>query len=71
LEAVGLVLEVNNSTIEVADQTQVGLIQAQNPGPPATLFPGDIVRVTLGAAPETTTTTQPPPPDTTTTVPPP
>lgn len=59
LEALGLVLEVNNSTIEVSDPAQVGLIQSQNPTEPATLFPGDIVRVTLGAAPETTTTTQP------------
>lgn len=69
LEALGLVLEVNNSTIEVSDPTQVGLIQSQNPTQPATLFPGDIVRVTLGAAPETTTTTQPE--TTTTTEPPP
>jgi len=59
LEELRLVLEVNNSTIEVADPNQVGLIQSQNPTPPSTLFPGDIVRVTLGAAPETTTTTQP------------
>lgn len=70
LEALGLVLEVNNSTIEVSDPTQVGLIQSQNPAQPATLFPGDIVRVTLGAAPETTTTTQPET-TTTTTEPPP
>lgn len=69
LEELGLVLEVNNSTIEVSDPTQVGLIQSQNPTQPATLFPGDIVRVTLGAAPETTTTTQPE--TTTTTEPPP
>lgn len=68
LEALGLVLEVNNSTIEVSDPEQVGRIQAQNPTQPATLFPGDIVRVTLGAAPETTTTQ---PETTTTTVPPP
>lgn len=67
LEALGLVLEVNNSTIEVSDPAQVGLIQAQNPTQPATLFPGDIVRVTLGAAPETTTTTQPETTTTTTT----
>jgi eukaryotic-like serine/threonine-protein kinase len=68
LEALGLVLEVNNSTIEVSDPTQVGLIQAQNPTQPAVLFPGDIVRVTLGAAPQTTTTTTP---ETTTTTDPP
>ncbi|HSJ29334.1 MAG TPA: Stk1 family PASTA domain-containing Ser/Thr kinase [Acidimicrobiia bacterium] len=71
LEALGLVLEVNNSTIEVSDPTQVGLIQAQNPTQPAVLFPGDIVRVTLGAAPQTTTTTIPPETTTTTTEPPP
>ncbi|MDX1447693.1 MAG: Stk1 family PASTA domain-containing Ser/Thr kinase [Acidimicrobiia bacterium] len=59
LDELGLVLVVNNSTIEVSDPAQVGLIQAQSPTQPATLFPGDIVRVTLGAAPETTTTTQP------------
>lgn len=70
LEGLGLVLEVNNSTIEVADPTQVGLIQDQNPTEPAELFPGDIVRVTLGAAPPTTTTTAPPE-TTTTTAPPP
>ncbi|MEX2422731.1 MAG: Stk1 family PASTA domain-containing Ser/Thr kinase [Acidimicrobiia bacterium] len=72
VEQAGLVLEVNNSTIEVADPTQVGLVQEQSPTEPATLFPGDIVRVTLGAAPpETTTTTQPPEETTTTTAPPP
>jgi eukaryotic-like serine/threonine-protein kinase len=69
LEELGLVLEVNNSTIEVADPTQVGLIQAQSPTRPATLFPGDIVRVTLGAAPQTTTTTTEPETTTTTTEP--
>ncbi len=67
LDELGLRLEVNNSTIEVADPTQVGLIQAQNPTQPATLFPGDIVRVTLGAAPQTTTTTTTTEPETTTT----
>ena len=71
LEALGLVLEVNNSTIEVSDPAQVGLIQSQSPTQPATLFPGDIVRVTLGAAPETTTTTQPETTTTTTTTEPP
>jgi eukaryotic-like serine/threonine-protein kinase len=70
LEQLGLVLEVNNSTIEVADPNQVGLIQSQAPTPPSTLFPGDIVRVTLGAAPETTTTTTTEPETTTTTTPP-
>ncbi len=59
LQQLGLVLEVNNATIEVADPNQVGLIQSQAPTPPSTLFPGDIVRVTLGAAPPTTTTTEP------------
>ncbi|HVR32833.1 MAG TPA: Stk1 family PASTA domain-containing Ser/Thr kinase [Acidimicrobiia bacterium] len=67
LQDLGLVLEVSNSTIEVSDPAQVGLVQDQAPSSPATLFPGDIVRVTLGAAPATTTTTAPPPPDTTTT----
>ncbi len=66
LEQLGLVLEVNNSTIEVADPNQVGRIQSQAPTPPSTLFPGDIVRVTLGAAPQTTTTTTVPETTTTT-----
>jgi eukaryotic-like serine/threonine-protein kinase len=69
LERLGLVLEVNNSTIEVADPDQVGRIQSQAPTPPSTLFPGDIVRVTLGAAPQTTTTTEAETTTTTTTEP--
>jgi eukaryotic-like serine/threonine-protein kinase len=71
LEQLGLVLEISSATVEVADPTQVGLIQVQNPTQPATLFPGDIVRVTLGSAPVTTTTTTEPETTTTTEPPPP
>ncbi|MGH8912990.1 MAG: PASTA domain-containing protein, partial [Acidimicrobiia bacterium] len=61
LDDLGLVLEVSNSTQPVADPDQNGLVVSQNPGVGATVFPGDIVTVTLGEfePPPTTTTTAP------------
>jgi beta-lactam-binding protein with PASTA domain len=69
LDDIGLVLQVSNSTQPVADPGQNGLVVSQNPNVGATLFPGDIVTVTLGEfePPPTTTTTAP---TTTTTAPP-
>ncbi len=68
LDDIGLVLQVSNSTQPVADPGQNGLVVSQNPNVGATLFPGDIVTVTLGEfePPPTTTTTAP---TTTTTAP--
>jgi serine/threonine-protein kinase len=68
LEGEGLVLQVATSTQPVVDPSQDGLIVDQSPEVGATLFPGDIVVVTLGEfTPPPTTTTEPPPDDTTTT----
>jgi serine/threonine-protein kinase len=60
----GLVMSISATTLPVADPSQDGLIVDQVPTVGATLFPGDIVRVTLGkfipppttAPPEPTTT---------------
>jgi serine/threonine-protein kinase len=68
LADLGLELSVASSTQPVADPGQNGLVVSQVPSVGATVFPGDIVTVTLGEfePPPTTTTTTPP---TTTTVP--
>ncbi|MGH8915166.1 MAG: PASTA domain-containing protein, partial [Acidimicrobiia bacterium] len=67
LDDLGLELEVSNATQPVADPGQNGLVVSQNPEVGATVFPGDIVTVTLGEfEPPPTTTTAP---TTTTTVP--
>jgi len=60
---------VANSTQPVVDPSQDGLIVDQSPEVGATLFPGDIVVVTLGEFTAPPTTTTEPPPDTTTTEP--
>jgi serine/threonine-protein kinase len=59
-----LVMTISANTEPVADQSQDGIIQSQVPSVGATLFPGDIVRVTLGEFTPPPTTE--PPPDTTT-----
>jgi len=69
LEDAGLVMQVANSTQPVVDPSQDGLIVDQSPEVGATLFPGDIVVVTLGEFTAPPTTTTEPPPDTTTTEP--
>ena len=65
----GLVMNVAASTAPVVDPGQDGLIVDQFPSVAATVFPGDIVTVTLGefTPPPTTTTTTTP--TTTTTIP--
>ena len=60
LNELGLVMTVSANTEPVADPSQDGIIQSQVPSVGATLFPGDIVRVTLGEyTPPPTTTTEP------------
>ncbi len=69
LNDLGLVMQTSNTTVPVVDPGQDGLIVDQAPGVGATLFPGDIVVVTLGEfTPPPTTTTEPPPETTTTTI---
>lgn len=67
LADLGLQLNVSNTTQPVADPAQDGLVISQAPNVGETVFPGDIVTVTLGdfEPPPTTTTTT-----TTTTTPP-
>jgi serine/threonine-protein kinase len=72
LDDIGLALNVSSSTQPVADPGQDGLVISQVPSVGATVFPGDIVRVTLGAfepPPTTTTSTTTTTTTTTTTVP--
>jgi serine/threonine-protein kinase len=59
LDDAGLDLTVSSATQPVADPGQDGLIVSQSPSVGATVFPGDVVRVTLGnfEPPPTTTTT--------------
>ena len=67
VEELGLVLRVSDTQVD-AGPDFVGLIAEQSPSAGATLFPGDVISVNIGAAiatttttvPETTTTTQPP-----------
>ena len=61
LEDLGLVMDIAAASEPVVDPGQDGLIVNQVPGAGATVFPGDIVRVTLGeyTPPPTTTTTVP------------
>lgn len=67
VEALGLTLRVSAATIPVQDPSLVGRVVEQNPEDGASLLPGNVVNVTLGAAPPTTTTTTAAP---TTTTPP-
>jgi serine/threonine-protein kinase len=59
LDDLGLELQVSGTTQPVADPGQDGVVVSQVPSVGATVFPGDIVRVTLGefTPPPTTTTT--------------
>ncbi len=61
LDDLGLEISVSNTTQPVADQGQDGTVVSQNPNVGATVFPGDVVTVTLGRfePPPTTTTTAP------------
>jgi eukaryotic-like serine/threonine-protein kinase len=59
----GLEINVSNSTQPVVDATQDGRVVDQFPDEGVTVFPGDVVTVTLGEftpPPTTTTTTTPP-----------
>ena len=69
LNDLGLEMNVSNSTQPVVDASQDGLVVDQFPEDGVTVFPGDVVTVTLGefTPPPTTTTTT----TTTTTVAPP
>jgi serine/threonine-protein kinase len=64
LEALGLVIRVNATTVEVAPD-QDGLVAEQIPAAGAEVEPGSTISVTLGEAPTPTTTTteatEPPP----------
>ncbi len=72
LEDLGLVINVSAATQPVVDPNQDGLVVSQFPTVGTTVFPGDVVTVTLGKfePPPTTTsttvppTTEPPPDDT-------
>lgn len=66
LDDVGLEINVSNSTQPVVDPGQDGVVVDQFPEEGVTLFPGDVVTVTLGkyTPPPTTSTTSPSPPST-------
>ncbi len=56
LEALGLAVRVNTTTIEVSPELD-GLVAEQLPAPGTSVEPGSTVSITLGKAPPTTTTT--------------